>query len=62
MYVSAPKPVCVDGLPGMPASTMLGKTEVRMVEDIEELCVEAQLHVFGHREPFRQIKVAPHEV
>ena len=25
MYVSAPKPVCVDVLPGMPASTMLGR-------------------------------------
>ena len=24
MYVSAPKPVCVEGFPGMPASTMLG--------------------------------------
>lgn len=38
-----------------------GKTEVRMVEDIEELCIETHLHVFSHREPFRQIKVVPHE-
>src|SRR5208337_2045336 len=38
-----------------------GKTEVRMVEDIEELCIETHLHVFTHREPFRQIKIVPHE-
>ena len=37
------------------------KTEVRMVEDIEELCIQTHLHVFSHREPFRQIKVVPHE-
>src|SRR5208282_2597477 len=38
-----------------------GKTEVRMVEDIEELCIQTHLHVFTHREPFRQIKIVPHE-
>src|SRR5208337_2214346 len=27
VYVSAPKPVCVEGFPGMPASTMLGRAK-----------------------------------
>ena len=32
-----------------------------MVEDIEKLCIETQLHVFSHREPFGEIEVVPHE-
>ena len=27
VYVSAPKPLCVEGFPGMPASTMLGSAK-----------------------------------
>ena len=46
----------------MPASTMLGKPEIRMVEDIEELRVDSQLHALGHRKPFREIEVTPDEI
>ena len=28
VYVSAPKPTCVEGLPGTPASTMLGNPKL----------------------------------
>jgi hypothetical protein len=33
-----------------------------MIEDIEELRVESQLHVLGYREPLRQIEVVPHKI
>src|SRR5271170_261579 len=48
-------------LAGNASQNDAGKTEVRMVEDIEELRIQTHLHVFSHREPFRQIKVVPHE-
>ncbi len=33
-----------------------------MVEDVEELRVEAQLHVLGQGKPFREVEVAPDEI
>ena len=62
VLVSAPKPVCVERFPGIPAITIRGQAEVRMVEDVEELRIDAQLHVLAHLEPLRQIQIAPDEV
>src|ERR1017187_4733032 len=39
-----------------------GQTEIRMVEDIEELTLEPQLHALGQRKPFCQVEVAPEEI
>ena len=39
-----------------------GKAKVRMIEDIEKLPVDAQLHVFPQREPPGYVKIAPREV
>ena len=33
-----------------------------MVEDVEELDVEAQLPLLGQREPFREVEIAPGEI
>ena len=60
--MSAPKPVCVDGFPGIPASTMLGRPKVRVIEDIEELRLQPELHVLGQREPFGQIEITPDKI
>jgi hypothetical protein len=54
--VSAPKPVSVEGFPGMPASAAW-KPKVRMVEDIEELGFYPELHALGHRKPFCKVEV-----
>src|ERR1017187_1957601 len=39
-----------------------GQTEIRTVEDIEELTLEPQLHALGQRKPFCQVEVAPEEI
>ena len=62
VYVSAPNPTCVEGLPGMPAKTSLGSAKLAMVEDVEELRFEPQLHAFAQGKPFRKIKIAPEEI
>ena len=60
--MSAPNPVCVEGFPGMPAEHHAGQPKIRMVEDVEELRFEPQLHALGQRKPFRQVEVAPEEI
>src|ERR1700676_2593667 len=35
------------------------KRKIRMVEHIEKLSVETQLHALGHWEPFCKVKIAP---
>jgi hypothetical protein len=51
--VSAPSPVWVEGLPGMPAKNHARKREIRMVEYIEELDVESQFDALGQGKPLR---------
>ncbi len=36
--------------------------EIRVIEHIEELAVDAQLHAFGQREPLGEIEIAPEEI
>jgi hypothetical protein len=36
--------------------------EIRMVEDVEELTLKPQLHMFGQGKPFRQVEVTPEEI
>jgi len=38
------------------------KREIRMVEYIEKLSVESQLHALGHGKPLREVEVAPEEL
>src|SRR5208337_1406216 len=38
------------------------KAEIRMVEYIEELDVETQLHTLGQREPFRKVEITPGKI
>jgi hypothetical protein len=38
------------------------KSEVRVVEDVEELAVNAQLYMFRQLKPLGQVQVAPHEI
>jgi len=38
------------------------KFKIRMIEDIEELSVEAELRALGQLKPFRQIKIAPRKI
>ena len=33
-----------------------------MIEDVEELHIEAQFHVLADREPLREVEVVPHEI
>jgi hypothetical protein len=60
VQVSAPKPVCVEGFPGIPASTKLA-AQSSGVEDIENLTLKPQLHMLGQGKPFCQVEVAPEE-
>ena len=46
----------------MPAYPNHRETEIRMVEDIEELPVDAKLHALRQLKPLCQIEVAPSEV
>ena len=62
VLVSAPKPVCVPGSPGIPARTMLGRAKFGMVEDVEELPFQAQLNVLTEWNRLGKIKVTPKEL
>ena len=50
------------GLAGDAGEDHAGKAEIRVIEDIEELAVDAQLHALGQREPLRQVEIAPGEI
>ncbi len=43
--------------PGTPASTELGRCEVRMVEGIEELTIQSQRHPFPNRNALCQVDI-----
>src|ERR1700733_14897241 len=49
-------------VPGYPRNYHRGQAEVWVVEDVEELRIDAELHVVSDREPLSQIEIAPPEV
>jgi hypothetical protein len=52
----------VEGLPGIPRVSQNREAEIRVIEHVEELAVDAQLHVFRQLKPLGQIQVAPEEI
>src|SRR5580692_9565909 len=50
------------GIPGNAGDDRARKSEIRMVEYVEKLRVEPQLHAFRHRKPLREVEVAPEEL
>ena len=49
-------------LAGDPGINHGWQSEVRVIEKVEKLGVEPQLHLLGERKPLGQVEIAPHEV
>src|SRR5579872_307351 len=50
------------GLAGYTGQYHAGNSKVRMIENIEELALEAQFDALGQGEPFGEIKIAPGKI
>ena len=60
--MSAPKPVCVEGFPGMPASTMLGSPKFGWLKTLKNWASTLSFTCSVNGKPFRKIEVTPEEI
>ena len=60
--MSAPNPVCVEGFPGMPARTMLGRPKFGWLKTLKNWASSRSFTCSVKRKPFCQIEVAPEEI
>ena len=60
--MSAPNPVCVEGFPGMPASTMLGSPKFGWLKTLKNWASTLSFTCSVNGKPFRKIEITPEEI
>jgi hypothetical protein len=56
------KPCLRSGLSRNASEHRARKRKIRMIEDVEELCIEPQLHPLAQGKRFRKVKVTPYKI